>query len=66
MKFGTEWKCVQHKFNLLEVIGEGSGGVVVKATHIKSNVEVAIKKIECSFDDLDHMKYVLREITIMR
>jgi serine/threonine protein kinase len=66
MKLGTDWKTVKDNFKLTSVLGEGSGGQVVKAVHRDSKLVVAIKKIECSFDDLNYMKYVLREIAILR
>lgn len=66
MKLSPDWKVTKEQFKLTEVLGEGSGGQVVKAVHRKSKVIVAIKKIDCSFNDLHHMKYVLREITILR
>ena len=66
MKLNSEWKATKEIFKLTEVLGEGSGGQVVKAVHRTSKAVVAIKKINCSFNDLHHMKYVLREITILR
>ena len=47
-------------------MGEGAGGMVLKASDRKNKQVYAIKKIDCSFNDLYHMKYVLREITILR
>ena len=66
MKLSKDWIATKEIFKLTEVLGEGSGGQVVKAVHRATNTIVAIKKIECSFNDLHHMKYVIREITIMR
>ena len=31
-----------------------------------SKTVVAVKRIECGFDNLQYMKYILREISIMR
>ena len=63
-KLGKSWKTLKKNFKLLEVIGSGSYGTVVRAIHRETNKSVAVKYIKCSFNDLDHMKYVLREITI--
>jgi serine/threonine protein kinase len=65
-KLNSSWKACKRDYKLTEVVGEGSVGLVVKARHRVSNIQVAIKKIDCSFDDLLHMKYVLRELTILR
>jgi len=40
--------------------------MVVKAVQRVNKITVAIKRVECTFDDINHMKYLLREITIMR
>ena len=38
----------------------------MKGRHRLSNKFVAIKKIDCSFDDTHYMMYVLRELTLLR
>jgi len=40
--------------------------MVIKAIHRVNKISVAIKRVPCTFDDMNHMKYLLREITIMR
>ena len=65
-KLDSSWKSLKTNYKLTDVVGQGSGGLIVKARHRLSNREVAIKKIDCSFKDLNHMKYVLRELTILR
>ena len=65
-KLSSSWKSLKENFKLTEVIGEGSGGIVVKALHRESKKLVAIKMIDCTFNDLNHMKYVLRELSILR
>jgi serine/threonine protein kinase len=66
MKLEASWKCVKNDYKIVEVIGEGTGGQVVKAIHRETKIVVAIKKIDCGFMDLGFMKYVLREVSIMR
>jgi serine/threonine protein kinase len=65
-KLDRSWITVKKDYKLLYVLGQGSYGQVVKATHRVTKKIVAIKNIKCTFDDLTHMKYVLREITILR
>ena len=65
-KLGKAWKVIKEKYKLLEILGEGSGGQVVRASHRESKTKVAIKLIECDTSDLNHMKYVCRELAIMR
>ena len=57
---------MQMDYKLTEVVGEGANGMIVKARHRQTKKYVAIKKIDCSFKDLIHMKYILRELTILR
>ena len=66
MKLDSSWKAVKNDYKIVEVIGEGGDRQVVKGVHRESKVVVVIKKIDCGFMDLEFMKYVLREITIMR
>ena len=65
-KLDSSWHVVKKDYKLLEVLGEGVYGQVVKAVHRESKKVVAIKNVSCSFNDLTHIKYVLREITILR
>ena len=48
------------------MLGSGVEGLVVKAKHRESKTVCAIKRIACSFDKMAHMRYLLREITILR
>ena len=68
MLLDSDWKATIKIYKLTEVLNlnEDSFGTVVKAVHRTTKEIVAIKKIKCSFNDLIHMEYVLREITIMR
>ena len=66
IKLDASWKLVKKDFKLYSVLGEGAYGQVVKACHRESRRNFAIKNIKCSFNDLPHMKYILREISIMR
>lgn len=62
----ASWKILQKEYKLTKIIGQGTGGIVIKATHRIAKKDVAIKKIKCSFNQIDHMRYLLREITILR
>ena len=62
----SSWKQVKNNYKLTQVIGIGSHGTVVKAKHRTTNEVVAIKRVDCNFKNLDYMKYILREISILR
>ena len=62
----SSWKIIKEDFKIVEKIGCGVSGDVVKAIHREAKVKVAIKKIKCSIKDLFHLKFVLREISILR
>lgn len=66
MSLDSSWKTVSKDYKIVDVIGQGSGGQVVKAMNRQSKTIVAVKRIECGFDNLQYMKYILREISIMR
>ena len=65
-KLDQSWKNVTKEYKLLQVLGQGTGGQVIKAKHRESGQIVAVKKVEIAIEDLDHVKYVLREISILR
>jgi serine/threonine protein kinase len=43
------WKSIANEYHLQEVLGEGSFGQVLKATHKKTGVKVAIKLVLNAF-----------------
>ena len=65
-KLHSSWKVLQKEYKLIEIIGEGVEGIVIKAKNRVEKINCAIKRISCSFDDMHQMKYILREISIMR
>jgi serine/threonine protein kinase len=46
----ASWKILQKEYKLTKIIGQGTGGIVIKATHRIAKKDVAIKKIKCSFN----------------
>tara|TARA_B110000285_G_C14913556_1_gene509127 strand:- start:638 stop:850 length:213 start_codon:yes stop_codon:yes gene_type:complete len=66
LKLDSRWKTVSVDYKILEVLGQGSGGLVVKAMHRESKKLVAVKRIDFDIEKLNEIKYLLREITIMR
>ena len=52
LKLDSSWKAVKQEFKLVQVLGQGSGGQVVKAIHRETGRVVAIKNMKCSFEDL--------------
>ena len=65
-KLDSSWKQLMKEFKLTRLLGQGAFGIVIKGKHRKLMKDVAIKRIECDFKDLDKIKYLMREITIMR
>ena len=52
-KLDASWKTVSTRYKLTTVLGEGVSGQVVKAKHRETNKTFAIKKIPCSFKNLE-------------
>lgn len=66
IKLPSIWKHVQEDYDVVEFIGSGSFGQVVKARAKDTGDYFAIKLIKNVFHDMYHCKKVLREIMIMR
>ena len=66
IKLDNKWKTVSKDYKIVDVLGQGAGGVVVQGIHRASKKIVAIKRIDFDVERLDQFKYILREITIMR
>ena len=66
IKLDSKWKTVSKEYKIVEVLGQGSGGLVVQAVHRENKKVVAIKRIDFEFENLNEVKYILREITILR
>ena len=60
------WKHVKGEYQLLEVIGEGTFGMVLKAKHRKHGKMVAIKFIKYDTKDTIQLRYVIRELSLLR
>ena len=54
------------RYEIHQVLGSGSFGIVVSATHIKTQKEVAIKLITKAFKEKYNAKKIVSEIQIMR
>jgi len=65
-KIDHTWKHLKKNYKLTNILGQGQYGLVIKGKHRENKQDVAIKKIVCNFKDLNYMKYVMREITILR
>ena len=55
-----------YDFKLLESIGSGAYGEVIMAKHVKSGIDVAVKKVDGSFFIMDEAKQIVREIKLLR
>ena len=60
------WKFLEVEYELLEKLGEGTYGLVIKAKHRESGKVCAIKHIKDVFYNIYEAKKVLREIHILR
>lgn len=65
-KLSSIWKGVQDQYNLMELLGEGSFGQVVKAQHKATGKLYAIKLVTNVFKDEFSSRKILREIQIQR
>ena len=61
----TRWAYVKKEYKLVEFLGEGSFGQVVRAKHRVSGKVFAIKMITDVFKHDYQAKKILREIEIM-
>ena len=61
-----EFSSLPPKYELLQLQGKGSYGIVVKALNKETNQIVAIKKFTNLYRDIIDTKRVLREISILR
>jgi mitogen-activated protein kinase 1/3 len=60
----TDWE-VGEEYKIIRLIGSGSYGSVVEATHIATNTRVAIKRMEDIFADNEDCKKMVREIKLL-
>lgn len=59
---GNQWIDIEDKYKVLQVIGQGSFGTVIKAEHKRSKKQVAIKLIADIYNSPYTFKKVIREI----
>ena len=65
-KLSQQWKLISNEYKLLDFIGEGSFGQVVRAKNRKTGEKVGIKLIANIQKSTYYARKVLREITILR
>ena len=66
IELDESWQIVTASYQITELLGEGSFGKVVKATHRKTGQTVAIKGIrEATYNEYEAVK-LLREVHINR
>jgi len=61
-RLSSHWKNIREKYKLLDVIGEGTFGKVVKARNRDSGITVAIKFIETDLKSVNPLRNILREL----
>ena len=59
-------KIGKDKYEIQDKIGQGRYGSVYRGLNKETGEVVAIKAIEYDKDDIDHIKYIWREILIMK
>ena len=62
---GVDNVVVDERYEVTHMIGCGAYGVVYSAKDLKTNEDVAIKKIQTAFDSVVDAKRILREIKIL-
>lgn len=60
------WKAVNTQYKLLNIVGEGAFGKVVRAKDRHTQQQVAIKFIKVDFSSYTNCLYLFRELSIMR
>lgn len=65
-QFGSERVRLNRRYKPHKVIGCGAYGLVISATDLKTNEEVAVKKISKAFEDTTDGKRILREVKLLR
>ena len=65
-RLSSQWKVIRDKYKLLDVLGEGTFGKVIKARLRDTGKLVAIKFIEADFTQINPIRNVIRELQILR
>lgn len=60
------WQVIADRYDIHKILGQGTFGTVVSATHIETKTEVAIKLMKQTFRDQFNAKKIVSEIEIMR
>jgi mitogen-activated protein kinase 1/3 len=66
MELERIWRDANKQYKLVDFLGKGSYGQVVKAKHRETKEIYAIKCIKCDPTNLYFFRYVIREIQILR
>ena len=65
-KLDKTWTALKQDYKLTEIMGNGSFGQVVKATHRETKNVFAIKRICFDPSKETHLRKIIREITLLR
>ena len=65
-KLSSHWKVIKEEYKLLDVLGEGTFGKVIKARVRTTGNLVAIKFIKADFTSINHLRNLVRELQILR
>jgi len=60
------WQTIKPDYKFLDVLGQGTFGMVMHAKHRKTSTDVAIKLVQTKFNSQVECKNVMRELSILR
>ena len=66
MRDSEIWEVIKKDYHIVKLLGQGSYGKVMKCIGKKDDKEYAIKLMTNVFEDIHHLKQLVREIHIMR
>ena len=62
----TNFKTINDNYELINLLGKGSSGIVMKAVNKQTNFVVAVKIMEKDYKDMDQIVHIRREVDITK
>ena len=62
----TNFKTINDNYELINLLGKGSSGIVMKAVNKQTNFVVAVKIMEKDYKDMDQIIHIRREVDITK
>ena len=66
LSLSRKWYALKQDYKLIEVLGVGSFGEVLRAKHRKSGKDVAIKFMKTRKNCIVTSRYIIRELSLLR